>query len=173
MILNSALQLIKAQLFLLPVVERWFPFIHSPIMKAITGLTLRAFMYQCSKIVTTDILDKHCDIVYVQYINNHMMMLCEYSSYIKAAMTWMLDAINQILKEDGIMQRFDRIEETLKEHSVILGEHSVILREHSVILGEHSVILGEHSKRFNDIEYMINPSIMTSGLLNSKDLKHQ
>ena len=71
------------------------------------------------------------------------------------------------------MQRFDRIEETLKEHSVILGEHSVILREHSVILGEHSVILGEHSKRFNDIEYMINPSIMTSGLLNSKDLKHQ
>ena len=141
-------------------------FIHSPIMKAITGLTLRAFMYQCSKIITTDILDKHCDIVYVQYINNHMMMLCEYSSYIKAAMTWMLDAINQILKEDGIMQRFDRIEETLKEHGTIL-------KEHSVILGEHSAILREHSKRFNDIEYMINPSIMTSGLLDSKDLKHQ
>lgn len=37
-------------------------------------------------------------------------MMCEYKSYVEFGMKWILDAINQILKEDGIMQRFDQMD---------------------------------------------------------------
>lgn len=43
-------------------------------------------------------------------------------------------------------KRFDKVDEKLREHTVILKDHSRTLNEHSKILAEHSKILAEHSK---------------------------
>ncbi|MEW5854089.1 MAG: hypothetical protein AB2A00_35265 [Myxococcota bacterium] len=48
--------------------------------------------------------------------------------------------------------RLGRIENTLEDHSRMLGEHSRMLGEHSRMLGEHTRLLGEHGHRLTGLE---------------------
>ena len=68
-------------------------------------------------------------------------------------MNWFLDAINQIVKDDSIIERFDKFEQRIEQR------------------------IDQFEQRFDQfeqrIEYMINPSLISSGLLNAEDLMHQ
>lgn len=148
--------LIKKNIFLLPVVTCWFPNIKAPIIKCFIGLTLRYFHYKLNDAIKQNILDAYCDNYPSKYISIKLVMFCEYKSYIEFGMKWFLDTINQILSEDGIMQRLDSMDKRLD---------SMDKRFDSM------------DKRFDSIDKklddMINPNLITSGRLTSEDLKHE
>lgn len=155
--------LIKSQVFLLPVVNRWFPFIQIPLAKYATGLSLRYFQYVATQIIEKQLLDVYCDISYAPYISTRTIMLCEYQQFVQTCMKWFLDTVNQILKEDGI---FARIDDLSSKMDIILTRMGAIEQRMDAI-----------EQRLDSIEqrldYMINPSMMASGILESDDLIHE
>ena len=86
-------------------------------------------------------------------MNIQTAIMCEYKPYVLGFMNWFLDAMNQIIKDDSINERFDQFEQRFDQFEQRIEQR--------------------FDKFEQRIEYMINPSLISSGLLNAEDLMHQ
>ena len=130
----------------------------------ITGLILRYLMYSFSRTLRLKLLDQYCDVSFIQYMNIQTAIMCEYKPYVLGFMNWFLDAMNQIIKDDSINERFDQFEQRIEQRFDQLEQR----------FDQFEQRIEQRFDKFEQrVEYMINPSLISSGLLNAEDLMHQ
>ncbi len=175
-LLHQILPWVIKKVFLLPLVERAFPFIDNPVAKLLTGLALRYIHYQCSTILSQQILDRYCDVIYAEYINLQTMMLCEYKNAIEWCMRYFIDFVNEVIKEattnDYIDQRMnaliDAVRDEVRNEIGTLRDEIGTLREE--VRTEIGTLREEMNNRFDLLE---NPSRSWQQMLTNEDLTHE
>lgn len=162
---------IKKQIFLLPIVERWFPFMRTSIMKYPTGLAIRYVAYQFNEVIENHLFDKYCDILYIEYITTRTMLLCEYQEWVKRGMQWLLDSINVILLEDTLEQSITAFREETRAGFAEMRDAHNDLREE--MRDAHNDLREEMRAGFNELRAQIQPQIQFEQMLTAEDLRHE
>jgi hypothetical protein len=113
-LIQLSLDWIRKQIFLQSVITRLFPWMCSPLAKYSTGLLLRYLYYKASHAIQAGFFERYCDLSHMEYISLRTIMICEYRSYVEMGLIWCLDFINQILKEDGVMESIAELRAEMK-----------------------------------------------------------